>query len=115
MFAEDSRKLLAKGRERKAQARAADVASRGADADERAARRTNLRTRLIVSAPAKKSAKAALPALQSPLPLIRKRQFSSLRATHRVPIIQNSQLFTVNEELWAPPWTNSKNSAAASM
>ncbi len=98
MLAEDSRKFLAKGRKRKAQTRATHVAPRGADADERSARRANLRARLIISALTKKSAKAALPALQSLLPLIRKRQFSSLRATHRVPIIQNSQLFTVNEE-----------------
>jgi hypothetical protein len=56
MLAENSGKFLAKGRERKTQARAAYMASRGADADERSARWTNLRTRLIVSALPKKSA-----------------------------------------------------------
>jgi len=74
------------------------MASSGADTDERSARRADLRTRLIVSAAAKKSPHRVFPALQSPLPLIGKRQFSSLRASHRVPIIQNSKPFTVNEE-----------------
>ncbi len=53
MLTEHSGKFLAKGRERKAQARAAHVASCGADADERSARGADLRTRLIVSTSAK--------------------------------------------------------------
>jgi hypothetical protein len=53
MFAEDSGKLLAESRERKAQVRPAYVASRGADADERAARRANLRTALLLPSSSK--------------------------------------------------------------
>src|SRR5580692_8389934 len=101
MLAEDTGEFLAQSRERKAQASAADVAPRGADADERAACRANLRPGLLLPSTAKKSPQHALPSLQTLLPHIRKRQFSSLRAAHRIPIIQNSQLFTVNQESWA--------------
>ena len=101
MLAEDSGKSLAKSGERKAQVRAALVAARGADADQCSTSGADLRTRLVVSAATKESPHRTFPALQPPLPLIGLRQFSSLRAAHRVPIIQNPQLFTRNEELWA--------------
>ena len=92
VLSENSRKFLAKSRERKAQVRATHVTPRGVDSDERAARRANLRTTLLfASTSAKKPPRKILPALQTLLPHIRKRQFSSLRATHRVPIIQNSR------------------------
>src|ERR1700722_9836485 len=98
VLAEDAGKFLAERREREAQVGAAHMTPRGANADERAARRADLRSRLVASASCKKSPYRTLPAPQPPLPLIGKRQFSSLRVTHRVPIIQNSQLFTRNEE-----------------
>src|SRR5580658_1904577 len=70
VLAKNSGEFLAKSRERKAQARAANVATSCADADQRSASRADLRTRLITSAAAaKKSASTVLPAIQTPLPL----------------------------------------------
>src|SRR6266436_2962247 len=68
------------------------MATRCADSHQRSAGGTNFRTRLLFAA-AEKSAHSALPFFHAHLPLIRKRQFSSLRPANGVPIIQKSPLF----------------------
>ena len=92
LLAEESGKFFAQCREGKSQARAALVAARRVDSNQRSARRTNLRPRLLLAA-AEESAHRILPFFHAPLPPIRKRQFSSLRPTHRVPIIPKSPRF----------------------
>src|SRR5450432_877922 len=75
----------------KAQVGAALMASRGADAYERAASGAQLRPSLLATA-AKHSAEHSFQALQAHLPLIGKCQHSSLHPHLRVPIIPESRL-----------------------
>src|SRR5882762_6593171 len=65
------------------------MAARRADSDQRSARGADFRPRLLVAA-AEQSAHRVLPFSRAPLPSIGKRQFSSLRPAHRVPIIPKS-------------------------
>jgi hypothetical protein len=92
VVAEYSGEAFAQRRKRKPQVRAALVAARCVDSDQRIAGRTYFRPWLLVAA-AEKSAHGILPFFHPPLPPIGKRQFSSLRPAHRVPIIPKSSRF----------------------
>src|SRR5882724_7256934 len=92
LLAKESGKFLAQGSERKSQARSALVAARRVNSDQRVAGRANFGPRLLVAS-AKKRAQGIFPFFHAPLPPIGKRQFSSLRPAHRVPIIPKSPRF----------------------
>src|SRR5713226_7932760 len=105
LLTEESGKFFAQSREGKPQAGTALVAARRADSDQRSACRAEFRTRRLLAS-AEKSTYCICPFFHAPLPPIRKRQFSSLRPAHRVPIIPKSPRFFSVRRFFRRPGAN---------
>src|SRR6266403_1723734 len=87
------------------------VATRRVYSDQGAAVWTELGTRLLVATAAERILQRGLPAVEPILPLIGKRQLSSLRHSQSVPIIPKSPCPVRRTQ----PWINLKNLGNASM
>src|SRR6267142_1075258 len=90
---------------------AAIVATGGINSYQRAAVWTELGTRLLVATTTKHILQSGFPAVEPILPLIGKRQLSSLRHSRSVPIIPKSPCPVRRTQ----PWINLKNLGSASM
>ena len=103
LLAKESGESLTQRCKRESQARTALVAARHVDSDQRSTRRAYFRARLLVAA--EESAHRIFPFFHAPLPSVGKRQFSSLRPAHRVPIIPKSPRFFPVRRFFRGPGT----------